>query len=239
MCMYCLLQDTLSNTFSSASHRTAHPKMNPSHENSRYVSGLTQNGLKAHVSFSWVVQQPVAICRDSGTSYFGTDMVADEDSPSSEEDNAEASADQTSDPPGPDIVQQPRLHIPPSQPNGQKTSSSKAEEDYRETPLKPDPNEDVVGEDRDDIDGKSKAPQHGSQQQPLVNTDDPKSVSSDHTSHEPTKENCKCTKQLLFSDIAKISDLPITYFTSGGPTAVPVAYTQCYVDIDPYIDRHE
>ena len=58
-------------------------------------------------------------------------------------------------------------------------------------------------------------------------------------SHEvPTKETIDHSKQLLFSDVAFISNLPIPYFTTAGPATVSVAYTQYNVDIDP-TDRHE
>lgn len=131
-----------------------------------------------------------------------------------EEENAQTSAGKASDHHSQDTVQQPPQFAPPSQLKGQNASCFNLEEDYREATQKPEAEED----EKRDVDGKSKAPQYGSVL-PSVVTDD--------SSHVVQQVN-------VFPVIASVSDMPIQGFTNEG-----MAYVQSYVEIDPYVDRHE
>ena len=113
-------------------------------------------------------------------------------------------------------MQQPPQLAPPSQPKGQNTSCFNLEEDYREAPQKLEAS--AVQDEKRDVDGKSKASQYGSVLP---------SVIADDSSHVVQQVN-------VFPVIASVSDMPIQGFTNEG-----MAYVQSYVEIDPYVDRHE
>ena len=194
-------------------------EVNSTGDSGHVMSGV---GWEAYMSFSFVTQQPVAIYRNSGAGCLATGKAAeDEDVSSSVEDNADS---QSNDPASPNTVQQPPTHAPASQPNGETTSSSNLEEDYCEAPSKPD-----VG-----IDGKSRSPQYASQLHP-VGTDNSQSVPLGHASQERQPVQQPKPTKLCFTDIASPKDLPSTIVTKGEAYGC----IQCFVDIDPYIDRHE
>ena len=116
-------------------------------------------------------------------------------------------------------MQQPPKPAPPSQSKGQNASCCKLEEDYREAPQKPEAEQD----ERRDVDGKSIAPQYGSVLPLAVKAD------FNHVAQQG-----KTRKQLQFTDIASVSDMPVQCFTKEG-----MAYVQLYAEIEPYVDRHE
>lgn len=136
-----------------------------------------------------------------------------------EEENAQTSTGKASDHHSQDTVQQPPKPAPPSQSKGQNASCCKLEEDYREAPQKPEAEQD----ERRDVDGKSIAPQYGSVLPLAVKAD------FNHVAQQG-----KTRKQLQFTDIASVSDMPVQCFTKEG-----MAYVQLYAEIEPYVDRHE
>ena len=82
-------------------------------------------------------------------------------------------------------------------------------------------------------DGKSRTPQYASQQHP-VGTDTSRSVLGHASQERQPGQQPKPTK-LCFTDIASPKDSPSTFVTKGEACV----YIQSFVDIDPYIDRHE
>ena len=133
--------------------------------------------------------------------------AVDEQHSCNKEDKAQTSADKASD--HQDAVQQP-----PSPPNPVMCNPP---EHYRKVTQRP---EDVQDErskakkdERHGIDGKSNDPQYGS-------------------SNAAKEGNPR--KQLQFTDIASISDMPIQGATKEG-----MACVQLYTEIEPSVDRHE
>ena len=113
-----------------------------SSQESRHASGVAQK------QSSVLPQQPVDVRRGGGMSTT-MEMTA------AEEENAQTSADETSDHHSPYAVQQPPQHAPPSQPN---LIMCNPEEHYRKATQRPE----VEQDERHDVDGKSKASQYAS-----------------------------------------------------------------------------
>ena len=91
----------------------------------------------------------------------------------------------------------------------------------------PDP-ANVTAQGKHGIHGKSKHTQHG-----------PYTAQAGHTEEivKPVEESRECSKQLIFTDVADISDVPVTLSTQGGSSDISVAYNVFCVDINPH-DRH-
>ena len=228
------------------------------------VSRADQLVSKAHVSVLHMKQREISMFRGSGSSRHATNTTADPPYSISTEDegnnplpedgdNAGTVNEDTNESGGNnnlggvDAVMQP-LHAPPNSATGQATSSSQGEQHYRETPsqpaavaetdcdaamaksnVEPDP-ANVTTREEHGIQGKSQHAQHGPRT----------GAKGGHTEEvvKPVEESRECNKQLLFTDVADITDVPATLSTQGGPSDISVAYNVFCVDIDPR-DRHE
>lgn len=98
------------------------------------------------------------------------------------------------------------------------------EEDYRKVPKKP----------NDDIDGKSRALQYASRPH-SVRAGNSQSVPRNGYASQERPPVQQPTEKSEYTKIASTNDLHIMYSAKDGD----YGYIQCFVHIEPYIDRHE
>lgn len=213
--------------------------------------------MEAQVSVLHIQQPKVSIYRGSGTSRLATITTAvptnstkDDPSPGQDKASADTPNEETDEPgkannlKGMDALMPP-LHTPPNSANGQATSSSQGEQHYRQTPSQPVAEDDceaamaksIAEEDPASVTARESHDIHGKSKQQHVPHTGAQGGPADE-SVQPIEESHECNQQLLFTDVADIIDVPITYSTRGEVLNVSVAYNVFCVDIDPH-DRHE